>query len=245
MAGFSFTPLGTPPAPGLGRFGGQSVLKAPKPPQGTSMRFGGGPRQIGAGQRTLGAQGPGAAPPSLATAPSQGQGAPGASGLDSTYYANTAQNAFNVGNQVNAINLRDAIAGTNLESALGQLAFTQPRDELKLEQGANQRGALYSSVYSQNLGDLNKGYADKQAGLQNAYASQLAQDASQIEALQGGIPLYNDQQAAGSASRASALAARNPASGEQALAQALAQALKPKGVGNLYGKGPSSTYRKG
>lgn len=180
--------------------------------------------------------------PGAPGAPGTPGAAPGLPGyLDSTYYGNVNQNEFNVNNKINALQLRDAIGSSNLQGTLGQLAYQQPRAELSLEQGANRGGGLYSSVYSQNLGNLNTGYADRASAAQSAYAGQLAQDASQIAGLQGGIPLFNDQQAAAAAQRASLQAQKNPASAEtptQRLAQSMAKgATGSKGAGKGLTKG--------
>ena len=170
-------------------------VKAPKPPA--------------APKPTAGAAGAPAAPQ-------------GPSGLDATYFANTNTNQFKVGNQINALNLKSAADTTALQSALAQLAYQQPRAQLALEQKANDTGSLYSSVYDQNLGNLNYGYLGKEGGLINNDANAQAAINAQIAALMGSIPLYDAGQAAAAASRSSNVAAKNPAVGQPTPAKQLA-----------------------
>lgn len=139
---------------------------------------------------------------------------PGPSPLDSTYFANVASNQFKVGNQINALNTQGGLADTALQASLGNLAYQEPRDELRAEQAANNRGALYSTVYDQQLGDLVHGYQTKQTALQTSHDNGALQRAAQIAALQGGIPLFNSQQAAAAAVRAANLNAANKALGQ-------------------------------
>jgi hypothetical protein len=139
---------------------------------------------------------------------------------DATAAANSAQNRFNVNNKINGLNSQSSADTLALQNALAQLSYQEPRDQLRLEQGANNRGALYSSVYNQNLGDLNKGYVDKQDAATSNNTQQQASIASQIQALLGGEPLYDQGQSAAAAQRAIAAAAANPATGQ-------APAVKP------------------
>jgi hypothetical protein len=134
--------------------------------------------------------------------------------LDATAAANIAQNQFNVNNKINGLNSQSGADTLALQNALAQLGYQQPRDQLKLEQGANSRGALYSSVYNQNLGDLNKGFLDKQNAATTSNDQQQSSIQSQIQALLGGVPIYNQGQEAAAAQRAIAAAQANPATGQ-------------------------------
>ena len=149
-----------------------------------------------------GAAGLGAQPAVQVPAP-----APAPSGLDATYMANTNTNAFNVGNKINALNLKSSADQNALQSTLGQLEYAQPRAQLALEQKENGLGALYSSVANQNQGNLAQQYLMKTNAAEAKYGAP-AQDtiAAQIAALQGGIPLYNASQAAASTGRATTAA---------------------------------------
>jgi hypothetical protein len=134
--------------------------------------------------------------------------------LDSTYFGNLAANQFRVNNQVNTLTATGQNDTTALQSALAQLAYQQPRDQLKLEEGANARGALYSSGYDQSLGDLNNTYLTKQTAATTSNAQKQAGIASQIAGLQGGIPIFNNQQYDLAVGRATKAAAANPATGQ-------------------------------
>lgn len=172
---------------------------------------------LGVLQKQGSPQQPGATlPQAPASSPVVAPGAPStpASPLDSTYYDNLAMNQFKVGNQVNALTAAGQNDTTALQSALGQLAYQQPRDSLKLEQGANRTGGLYSSVYDQNQGNLLNSYQTRQSGLTSANAEKQAAIASQIGGLQQGIPVYDSAQYDAAVGRAAKLAAANPATGQ-------------------------------
>lgn len=173
------------------------------------------------------------APPRLAPRPGPSPGAaPGAAGqaagtsgtqtpasssgtpLDATALSNIAENQFKANNSINSLNAQSGSDTTALQTALAQLAYQQPRDQLSLEQGANRNGALYSSVYNQNLGNLNHSYLTRQNAATDTNAQQQASIASQIQAILGGEPLYNQGQAAASGQRAITAAQNNPATGQ-------------------------------
>lgn len=166
------------------------------------------------------------APPRLASRP--GPEAPGqtpgtsattTSGpqLDSTALGNIASNQFKVNNQINGLNQSSSNIGTNLQAALGQLAYQQPRQQLSLEQGANRQGSLYSTAYNQRLGDLNQNFLTRQNTATTNAGQRQSAIASQIQALLGGVPLYNKGQADASVQRAIAAALANPATGQPAV----------------------------
>jgi hypothetical protein len=139
--------------------------------------------------------------------------------LDSTYFGNLAANQLKVGGQINTLTATGQNDTTALQSALAALAYQQPRDQLKLEQGANNTGALYSSVYDQNLGNLNNTYLTKQAADTTANSQKQAAINSSIAGLQQGLGTYQLGQYDDAVARATKLAAANPATG-QALAPA-------------------------
>lgn len=138
---------------------------------------------------------------------------PPASPLDATYYDNLAANNLKVGNTIAGLNTQIGDLGVGLQSALAQLAYQQPRDQLALEEKANQRGALYSSGYDQQLGDLNNTYLTKQSGLTTTEAQKVGALQAQIAGLQQGVPIYQAQQYDAAVLRAAKLAAANPALG--------------------------------
>jgi hypothetical protein len=139
---------------------------------------------------------------------------PGPSPLDSTYFANVANNNFQVGNKVNALNAQSGYAQTDLQNALAQLAYQEPRDQLKAEEAANMRGGLYSTAYNQQLGDLTHNYQSKQTDLTNAYTRKQGAIASEGNALWAGIPIYASGQAAAATVRAANANLANKGLGE-------------------------------
>jgi hypothetical protein len=95
-----------------------------------------------------------------------------------------------------------------LQNALSQDRQANQLANLKLMTGDNAAGGFYGSAYGQQLGNQNQAYGNKELAatsntnlaigkLQNAIAQGLASE-----------PLYKDQQAYGSAQRASAAAAK-------------------------------------
>jgi len=169
---------------------------------------------------------PGAAATGTPTAPAP-QPAPQPSPLDSTYFGNVAANEFKVNNEVNALNQQGAYARNDLQTALQKLAYQQPRDALKLEQGANSRGALYSTGYNQQLGDLENKYGNQQETLNQNYTRAEAAREAKIEGLQGSIPLYQVQQYNDAVGRAALLAQNDKALGEPIPAAPAAAVAKP------------------
>lgn len=151
--------------------------------------------------------------------------------LDATYFSNAAQNLFNVNNKVTGLQQQSAASSNALQTALGNLAYQQPRDQLKLMQAANARGGLYSTPYDQQQGDLVHNYATRQTAAIAADAARQQAVQQQIASLQSGIPLYNEQQALASAIRMSAQAAKNPALGQPAV-PTTAQPKAPKAGGH-------------
>jgi hypothetical protein len=134
--------------------------------------------------------------------------------LDSTYYNNLAENQLKVNNSLNSLSSASQNNNTALQNALGQLAYQQPRDQLNLEEAANRRGALYSSVEGQQQGDLLNKYQTKQSGLTAANGQKQAAIAAQIQALQSGEKLYETGQYDAAVARAVKAALANPATGQ-------------------------------
>ena len=159
------------------------------------------------------------APPAPAAgdtaAPSPPAAAPG-SALDSTYYANVAANQGKINSQIAGLNQQQGFDQTALQGQLAQLQHQEPLDQLKVEQGANSRGALYSTPYAQQQGQLQYSYLGRQGAAQDNYARAAAAIASKIAGLNAGEPLYEAQQAADATTRAANLAAKNPGVGEPA-----------------------------
>jgi hypothetical protein len=134
--------------------------------------------------------------------------------LDATAVNNIATNRFRVNNEVNSANQNIGNLRTGLQAALGQLAYQQPRDQLSEEQAANRSGSLYSTAYDQRLGDLTNNYKTRADTATTNEGQQEGALAAQIQALLGGVPLYNQGQANESVQRAIAAAAANPATGQ-------------------------------
>ena len=224
MAGLPTGGAGLQPSFNMG-----SGFKVPKPPRLPAPPRGGTPHQFRGGPVRLrnpnvlhqtttggGTPAPGSPPAGGGTptpTPGGGGGTQTPSPLDATYYQNVADNLFKVNSQVNALNLQGSQDTTALQSALAQLAYQQPRSQLALEQGANRNGSLYSSVYDQNLGNLNYQFAGKQGAAENTYGSQMANLASQIAAAQAGIPIYNEGQYQDAVQRQAALDAADKSLG--------------------------------
>src|SRR5438309_8975657 len=162
--------ISLPPRPNIG---GPGQVKPPKPfnpiapprrparvPGGVTSTYGAPhplAQQIGQHPSTPGPPAPHgpaapAAPPAAPAAPAAPP--PQSPPFDSTYYANVAANQFKVGNQVNALNLQGTQNDTALQTALGQLAYQQPRDSLRLEEAANRNGGLFSQSYDAQQADL-------------------------------------------------------------------------------------------
>jgi hypothetical protein len=209
------------PAPTINPGGVMKRAAAPKPAKLTPQQV----KYINAGMKKQPTR---LAPRPGPTAPAQPQSAAttaavtAPSPLDATYYGNVASNQFGVNNQINTLNLQSDADRTALQAALGKLAQQQPSQQLALEQGANQRGALYSSVYDTATKAMAQDFADQQVAAQNTSTGQQQSIASQIAALQGGIPIYNNQEAL-----ASALRAANAAASDATLGQAPIAAAKP------------------
>jgi peptidoglycan hydrolase CwlO-like protein len=98
------------------------------------------------------------------------------------------------------------------------LAYQRPRDQLNLEEAANRRGALYSSVEGQQQGNLLNTYQTKQSAATQANAQKQAAIAAQIQALQSGEKLFETGQYDAAVGRASKAAAANPATGQAPVA---------------------------
>ena len=205
---------------------------APKPARTSGFVPGRGFVTAGGWDKVAGVPGPGfglpkppAAPRAVVPKPPQAPAQPAAqsvtappapSPLDSTYFANIAANQFKVNNQINALNQASAYGRTDLANNIEQLQQKEPLDQLAAQVAANRRGALFSTVLGQQLGQIDKGYLTREAGLQDAFTRQEAARQSQIQGLEGGLPLFEAAQAAAAAERASALAQKNPATGESA-----------------------------
>ena len=169
-----------------------------------------------------------AATPSVVKPPAAQQ----PSALDDTYFGNVAQNQFNVNQKQLALGQQSAASTQALNTALNQLAYQQPRDQLALEQAANRRGALYSTVYGQQSGDLGLKYATQRTGQIDADAARQTGYQQQGKALSEGIPIYNQRQALQSALRQAALDAKNPATGQPLSVPVTPQPAAPKAGGH-------------
>ena len=146
--------------------------------------------------------------------------------LDATYWANVYAHQAATSQSINKMNLQNTQDQIALQSALGQLTYQQPLDQLSLMGKANAAGNLYSSVYGAAQGNLAQTYAQKQAAAQNTYAQQNASNLAQINALQQNEPLYDAQQYGAAATRAANLAAKTPGLG--LTTPTLTQTVKPK-----------------
>jgi hypothetical protein len=139
---------------------------------------------------------------------------PAQSPLDSTYYQQIAADQLKLGNQVNGLTAQSQNDNTALQSALAQLAYQQPRDSLRLEQGANRRGALYSSAYTQDLGNLGNQYLTRQTSATTANTQKQAGIAAQIAALNQAEPITEAGDYDAAVARAVKAALANPATGQ-------------------------------
>jgi hypothetical protein len=152
--------------------------------------------------------------------------------LDATYFSNVNQNLFNTQNRINALNQQSAASTTALQNALGNLAYSQPRQSLALEQAANRRGALLTTPYQQSAADLGVQQYNARQGQITADASRQASIKAQIDALNQGIPLYNQGQAAASAARVIAAMQANPATGQGGIPTEVPKPADPPGGGH-------------
>lgn len=208
-----------PPKPPKVATAGLSLLGASaltKPPKRTATGPG---SALLNGARSLTqapAQAPPVAPqvaPAPAPVPTGTTGTAGTAGneLDAAYYNNVAANNVKVGNSINSINLGIGQQQGALQATLNQLVYQQPRDQLALEERANAGGGLYSSVYNQNLGNLNFKYATNQSNAQTKYNNYYNTAEGRINALLDAQKAYDSAQALASTGRLAAAAASNPA----------------------------------
>lgn len=228
------------------------AIKPPAKPADTRTSYGrpfGGfplpPAQHGTGAGLTGlapAQKPPAPP---APSPPKASGtttAPANSPLDATYYQQIAGDQLKLGNSLNSLGSQSQNANTALQSALAQLAYQQPRDSLNLEQGANQRGALYSSAYTQNLGNLANSYQTRQSAATTANSQKQASIAAQIAALNQGEPITEAGAYDSAVARSARNAAANPATGQPAIPPPLPKATIT--ARTTAAKGQASSARK-
>ena len=222
-------------APAAGGLKGGAKIGPPKPPgpikQTGAVQFHGGPVKAPPGAFAT----PGASP---AGGPTSSNGSPAAPTLDATAIANMAENQFKANQAIANLQQQQTSASTALQQQLAALHQQQPLSDLRLMTGANARGGLLTSAYGQQLGNLNQTFADKQLADQSAYGDKSAQIANAITGLQQGVPIYDAQQAAAAAERASNTAAKSPAStlptapakpaggNRQRLAQAIARGVR-------------------
>jgi hypothetical protein len=155
-----------------------------------------------------------------------------------------AENQLKVNNSLNSLSSASQNNNTALQSALGQLAYQRPRDQLNLEEAANRRGALYSSVEGQQQGDLLNKYQTKQSGLTAANAQKQAAIAAQIQALQSGEKLYETGQYDAAVQRAIKAALANPATGQAPIGSPAAPAAAPAATSILGTPLPAGTVKK-
>ena len=212
----------------LSSAGSGLAARGPKlgaPPKGPTTRGVGraGSALLGLAGNLTQPRPPAAAPPAANTAPTAPEQPTGAGGspLDSTYYGNVNDYLFKTNNQIAADRAKIGTADTALQTALGNLAYQQPRDALKLEQGANAHGGLFSSVYGQDQGNLQHTYAGKRFAAQSSHDNTVNGLTTAISQLQQSIPLYDSGQYAAAVQRAAAAAEKNPALGETVPAPAL------------------------
>jgi hypothetical protein len=184
---------------------------------------------------------PAAAPPASAATAAAVPTAPPASApprLDATYYGNVAANQFGVNNKLGALGQQSAASNLALQKTLGDLAYQEPRRQLALEQVANQRGGLYSSAYNlQQRPDLTTQFANQRTAAATADTARQTSIAQQQQALEGGIPIYNQQQALASVARQIAAVQANPATGQGIGGPTSAAPPNPKGGGHYVNVG--------
>ena len=192
--------------------------------------FKGLPNLGNAGKTGKGGTKAGSPPPPVPSATTAAPAAaPAATGspLDSTYYQNVAANNLKLGQSIAALNLQQSQGRTAEQTALGNIAYAQPRADLAAEQRANAGGGLYSSVYDQNLGTLNQGYQNQRTAATTNYQNLVDRIAGQISAQQANTGLQNTGEAAASTQRAATAAAANPALGQTAPTTPVARTPPP------------------
>lgn len=189
---------------------------------------------------TAAAKAAGAAGQAPGVSATQAPQPPQPSPLDAQYNANVAMNTFKVNQSIGSLNQQDTNNSVNLQTALAALAYQQPRDQLTTEQNANRRGALYSSVYNQQAGDLAHKYATQQTADQTGFNQKHGAIQSQIAGLKAGIPIYNQGQAQASAARVAALIAANPATGAPLSVPITKPAAVPPGQAAKPGQPPKA-----
>ena len=195
------------------------------------------PKPIGAARTAA----PATTPTSSAAQPGSGGGSGSAqtdqwgNPLDSTALNNIALHGASTGESITGLQQQEAYDNTALQAALGQLAYQQPRDQLRMMQQANARGGLYSSVEGQNQGNLVHSYAARANGLTASNAERIAALNEKIAGLRSGENTYDFEQGLASAGRLSTQAANNPpasAPGTATVGKAAAKGAKG-GRGNM------------
>jgi hypothetical protein len=167
--------------------------------------------------------------PAAPAAPGVANGAPGnqsAPFLDSTYFANTAQNQFSAQNQLSDISQQDSYNQTDAFTAKARLDQQEPFAEQGLKENAARQGLIGSTRTNTQVGLQQRDYLQQRGDIDLKAARTHASNQAAMQAIQAGLPI---QQAAELAAAADRQTVRDQAAADAgALTQNPAPAAKPQ-----------------
>jgi hypothetical protein len=150
--------------------------------------------------------------PRAPAAPSVAHGAPGGANgapssypfLDSTYYANTAQNQFNANTDISGIRQQDTYNQTDAFTAKTRLDQSEPYAEQGLRENAVRQGTFGSSRTNTQIGLQQRSYLQQRGDIDLKAARTHAANTAAIQAILAGLPLQQASEMASAADRQTA-----------------------------------------
>jgi hypothetical protein len=146
--------------------------------------------------------------PRAPAAPSVAHGAPGGSNvpssypfLDSTYYANTAQNQFNANTDISGIRQQDTYNQTDAFTAKARLDQSEPYAEQGLRENAVRQGTFGSTRTNTQIGLQQRDYLQQRGDIDLKAARTHAANTAAIQAILAGLPLQQASEMASAADR--------------------------------------------
>lgn len=142
--------------------------------------------------------------PRAPSAPGVANGAPGGRSypfLDSTYYANTAQNQFGAFNDVAGIRQQDTYNQTDAFTAKARLDQDEPFAEQGLRENAARQGLLGSTRTNTQIGLQQRSYLQQRGDIDLKAARTHAANTAAIQAIMAGLPLQQASEMAAAVDR--------------------------------------------
>jgi hypothetical protein len=124
--------------------------------------------------------------------------------LDSTYYANTAQNQFGAYNDISGIRQQDAYNQTDAFTAKARLDQSEPYAEQGLRENAARQGTFNSSRTNTQIGLQQRSYLQQRGDIDLKAARTHAANTAAIQAILAGLPLQQASEMASAADRQTA-----------------------------------------